>query len=152
MDKVKAHLQQWWWAYLLALTLLYVLARQQGWLDKFFKKPSEADKNNSTILGVDLFPELDYNKPICVGESGEYVKALFRTQAATSVIIASPVGAPDRNIYTSQTNNFNDPLNNWLDYMVNGAGSGNSKTSGVTYQGCINLSDALKLAKSIKTF
>ena len=144
-------LKKYWWAYLLGVVLLSILIKKAfdaGLIGKGKKGPSRPDIDNSIALGLSqgLWSELDFQKPICMGESDEYVRALH-TIMRTGPILARPAGTPDVNIYNGATT-FDNALHNYIDYYVNISPT-IQKPAGLTYSGCINISDALKLGSAI---
>jgi hypothetical protein len=152
--KIKEHFKKYWWAYLLGIILIYAgyqVAVKKGLIGKK-KGPTRPDIDNSMALGLSqgLWSDLDFQQPICIGESGEYVQALYTIMKSNQTYIARPASEPDINILGNPLiNNFDSRLDAYIDYMVNGNGFGSSKSAGVTYSGCINLSDALKLGSAI---
>ena len=155
-EAIIKNLKKYWWAYLLGVVILSILIKKafdSGLIGKGKKGPSRPDIDNSTALGLaqGLWGHLDFNKPICIGESDEYVQvlwAIFKTNQ--TIIISRPPQFQDINIMGYQNIfTFNNDLNNYIDYAVNLGGIGSSKSAGITYSGCINISDALKLGSAI---
>jgi hypothetical protein len=148
--KIKEHFIKYWWTYLLGIIILYAgykFAEKKGLFPKK-KGPSKPDIDNSIALGLaqGLWPELDFQQPICVGESGEYVTALH-TIMRTGHTLARPAGMPDVNIWNGATT-FDNALNNYIDYYVNISPRLQGQNN-LTYSGCINISNALKLGSAI---